>query len=234
MLNVTAKGLRFIKRRVFPLKTNFWEYSGRIEFATQFLRKEASPQSKILDVGGAPGDNLLKKQGIQNVTVLDLNPKSDIVGTASSIPLQDSSVDFVTCLDTFEHIPTQDRAKSLNELIRVAKKAVVLVAPQNTDANLRAEALVLKYVDDPFLHEHKQFGLLDTEDVEAQLQDLQNRNIIKSFQKSQIDNLLLWVCLMTEDHVNSSAIYQEARFLEDAFYPRRAAYIIWKFERITQ
>jgi hypothetical protein len=224
-----AKLVRFLKRRIFPLQTAFWEYSGRISTAADYLKNHMSAGDQVLDVGGSPGNNLLRSWGIQNVTVLDLNPKADIVASAENIPAPDGNYAFVTCLDTMEHIPQELRSKVVSELVRVASKAVILIAPQDTEENRRAEELVLNYNDDLFLKEHRQYGLMDTNKVERQLDKMQASGLIKQYTKKELDNLLTWTCLMTEDCVNSSKIYQDAQFLENGFFARRAGYFVSKF-----
>jgi hypothetical protein len=223
-----AKLVRFLKRRIFPLQTAFWEYSGRISTAADYLKNHMSAGDQVLDVGGSPGNNLLRSWGIQNVTVLDLNPKADIVASAENIPAPDGNYAFVTCLDTMEHIPQELRSKVVSELVRVASKAVILIAPQDTEENRRAEELVLRYVQDPFLLEHKSFGLMNIQEIESNLAEMRTAGVVKDFTKREIDNLLTWTCLMTEDCVNSSKIYREAQFLENGFFARRAVYTITK------
>jgi SAM-dependent methyltransferase len=48
---------------------------------------------------------------------------------ASSLPFRDRSFDVCLCVDTFEHFPRSDRRKVAEELIRVAKKIVILHMP---------------------------------------------------------------------------------------------------------
>lgn len=103
------------------------------------------PRCRVLDVGGATGNNLLKEFGIDDVVTLDLNRDADVVASADRIPLVDKSFDIVTCIDTLEHIPKESRVQAVKEMLRVASKAVLLVAPMNSENNRRAEELVLRY-----------------------------------------------------------------------------------------
>jgi hypothetical protein len=220
--------LRAIKRRVFPLKTHFWEYYGRMTFASEFLQREGGREVRVLDVGGAPGDNLLKKFGIPDVTTLDLDERSDIVASADHMPLADDSYDFVTCLDTLEHMPRPMRPRAIAEMVRVARRGLAVVAPQDTAENRKAEELVLRYVPDPFVTEHRASGLWDSAETERQLERLRENGQIARFERHELDNLLLWVCLMVEDYANLSEIYEQASFLENRFHARRVGLLVWK------
>lgn len=220
--------LRAFKRLVFPQKTHYWEYYGRMKLVSDFLKIEGAAESTVLDVGGAPGDNLLRQFGISTVTILDVNRKADIVASADQIPLPDQSFDYVTCIDTMEHIRQELRPQVIEELVRVARLGIIIVAPQDTEHNRRAEDLVLQYVDDCFLREHRAFGLWNARATEEQLQKLKTGNKIARYERREIDDLLTWTVLMTMDHANSSEIYAKASFLENQFFGRRVAFLIWK------
>ena len=198
-----------------------WEYYNRLYFISSAIKKLNIPSAKILDVGGATGDNLLSKFGISNVTTLDLSPHADIVANADNIPAKNNSYDIVTCIDTLEHIPPENREQVIYELIRVATKAIFITAPVNSPENNNAEQLVLKYVKNDFLKEHQKYGLVDFQKIISILHKEKNNGLISSFDCSEIDDLLNWVIMMTSGHVNESKIYREAYFLENKFYPRR-------------
>lgn len=116
------KVLRFIKRKVIPQKTHFWEYYGRVKFASDAIANSGLKNYKVLDIGGATGNNLLKKFGIQNVTTLDLKEGADTVASAAEIPVADGAFNFVTSLDMLEHVPPGLRSKVVSEMVRVAKR----------------------------------------------------------------------------------------------------------------
>jgi len=205
-----------------------WEYYNRLHIISSAIKKLNIPSAKILDVGGATGDNLLSKFGISNVTTLDLAPNADIVASADNMPAADNSYDIVTCIDTLEHIPPEKRERVIHELIRVAGKAVFAAAPVNSPENNKAEQLVLKYIKNHFLTEHQKYGLVDFQKIISILHKEKTGGIITSFESSEIDDLLNWVIMMTSGHVNESAIYQEAYFLENKFHPRRTVISIYK------
>lgn len=225
----SQKVLRFIKRKVIPQKTHFWEYYGRLKFATEVINKTGIKNFKVLDIGGATGDNLLKKFGVQNVTTLDLKPGADIVASAAEIPLDDGTYNFVTSLDMMEHVPQDLRSKVISEMIRVAKNMVIIVAPVNSKENIWAEDFVLKYRHADFLIEHKDQGLVDFDLICSQLDKYKQDRKIASYERTELDNLQTWVSLMTEDFGDSSEIYQKCyEQLENKFVPRRIALVIHK------
>lgn len=175
----------------------------------------------VLDIGGVPGGNLLLRFGVHGVTTLDLSKSADIVARAKSLPLKDNSFDVVTCIDTLEHIPQQFREKTLDEIIRVAAAAVIIVAPQNTAENNLAEQIVLKHCKVGFLDEHQALGLVDFERLEKKLDQYRTDGRIKDYVRYEMDDLLNWVNMMTRDIKNGSAVYLEAYTLENRFCPRR-------------
>jgi hypothetical protein len=112
--------------------------------------------------------------------------------------------------------------------VRVASKAVYLVAPFDSEENNRAEELVLKYKKNWAIKEHKIYGLVDFDKIESVLHSLKENQTIKNFQKKELDNLLNWVTMMLSNHADESKIYQETHFLENRFVPRRIALSIYK------
>jgi hypothetical protein len=199
-----------------------------MHFTSREIARFGLADSPILDVGGAPGDNLLKKFGLRNVKTLDLNPNADIVASAAEIPLADNAYPVVTCIDTFEHIPVELRTRVLNELIRVAENVVIVIAPVQSKENVAAEELVLKYRNASFLVEHRLFGLVDFDTLTLELQRLQTEGQITEFRRTEIDNLHTWICLMVEDYADTSQVYQDTIEFENRFIPRRVALVIRK------
>lgn len=202
---------------------HFWEYFNRLNYVSSQIKEYSLDSFTVLDIGGVPGNNLLSRFGIKEVTTLDINENADIVASADKIPLEDNTFDFVTCLDTFEHLANEIRLNALDEIIRVAKVAAFIVAPIDTEENNRAEELVIKYNPVDFLLEHRKYGLVNFTDIENRLDKLKKEGKINIYEEYYMDNLLTWVCLMVEFRVSASQIYNEAYFLENDFYPRRKA-----------
>lgn len=206
----------------------YWEYYNRLNFVSSRIKELNLSAPSILDVGGATGNNLLSKFGIPNVTTLDTNPHADMIESADNIPAQNNSYDIVTCIDTLEHIPLENREQVIYELIRVASKAIFIVAPVDSPGNNKAEQLVLKYVENKFIEEHQKYGLVNFEQIKSILHKKKIKGIIKDYKTTELDDLLNWVIMMTRGHVNETVIYQKCFFLENRFYPRRNAISVYK------
>ncbi len=206
----------------------FWEYYNRFSFVSNKIQQLPISNPKILDIGGATGKNLFEKFDVKNVTTLDINSEADIIASVDNIPLDDNSYDVVTCIDMLEHIPKAIREIAVNEILRVVSFAAFIIAPVNSDENIRAEKLVLKYTKNHFLQEHQRYGLVDFIKIESMLLKLKEKGEIINFEKSEIDDLLNWVSMMTRFNLFShNKIYKESIFLENRFVPRRIALSIY-------
>jgi hypothetical protein len=51
------------------------------------------------------------------------------LGTITALPFADCSFPVVTCIDVLEHLSPQDRERGINELVRVATRAIVVAYP---------------------------------------------------------------------------------------------------------
>ena len=170
-----------------------------------------------------------KNSAVKNVTTLDLKEGADIVASAAQMPVQDNSFDFVTSLDMMEHVRQDLRSKIIDEMIRIAKIFVAIVAPVKSPENMWAEDLVLSYRHVDFLQEHQEQGLVDFDQIENQLNQLKSIGKISAVRRAELDNLQTWVSLMTEDFCDSSEVYTRCyERLENRFVPRRIALVISK------
>ena len=85
----------------------------------------------ILDVGGDIGHLryfLPKKE----ITIADVSGKADVKIKNTGkyrLPFKDKEFDAVVSIDTFQYVKKEQRKDFINELIRVAKKYVVVTAP---------------------------------------------------------------------------------------------------------
>lgn len=98
----------------------------------------------VLDIGGGTGEALCLPEDWRLVSVdVRMAPCTDFVcGSADRLPFGDCSFDIATCLDTLEHLPTDRRKESLTEMSRVARKAVLVTAPFNSEDVRAAENTV--------------------------------------------------------------------------------------------
>ncbi len=103
-----------------------------------------------------------------DVLVLD-QAESDLPhyqrGDGTRLDFPDNAFDFVTTADTLEHIPADLRADFVNELMRVARYGIVLVAPFKQPVVEAAEDLLFRYIEVELgriqaqLAEHRGYGL---------------------------------------------------------------------------
>jgi hypothetical protein len=93
----------------------------------------------ILDVGGV-GRQLQLFLPHAVVTSANVEAPADLLVTGSRLPLPDDSFDAVTSLDVLEHLARDARRTHLEELIRVARRRIVVSCPLGTAAHLAAEA----------------------------------------------------------------------------------------------
>jgi ubiquinone/menaquinone biosynthesis C-methylase UbiE len=56
-----------------------------------------------------------------------------IVADACCLPFDDASKDFVISVDSLEHVPAKDRPIYISELVRVARRGVLLTCPMQSD-----------------------------------------------------------------------------------------------------
>ncbi len=124
---------RQIGLRIWNRDEHYWESYNRLRFVSDLIKKLGVPNPRVLDVGDTRRNNLFKKFDIKDVTTLDIDPLANIVASADNIPLRDNAYDIVTCIDMLEHVPRRIRNKVVREIVRVASKAVFLIAPVDSD-----------------------------------------------------------------------------------------------------
>jgi len=119
---------------------------------------------KILDVGGRGGQfkDFLKEDKYYILDLRESERKEEnyIVGDIRDAPLKNSSFDVVISSDLYEHIPREDRLKTVSEMLRLSKNFIVLGAPfyskEVEDAEIRVYDFFLKNAGEPhpWLKEH--------------------------------------------------------------------------------
>lgn len=86
----------------------------------------------VLEVGMGNGfvTASLRREGIE-VKTMDVAPDlgPDIVASVTDIPLADGSVDVALCCQVLEHIPFSEFPAGVRELVRVARKGLVISLP---------------------------------------------------------------------------------------------------------
>lgn len=115
-----------------------------------------------------------------------------------NIPFPNGEFAVVVCLDTFEHLPADERADALAELIRVTRKngRIYLGYPAGS-LSVRAEKFIncsfkkIHRRDHPWLIEHRRIGLPDKNDVFGWIAE--KKIGVKIISSSSNANLLIWV-----------------------------------------
>jgi len=115
----------FVRRKltIFSMSPDCYQ---RYKFVSDILLKEGC--ETVLDVGG--GSWRFFKRFLPNTKSLTVDIEGgNIIGSGTSLPFEKNSFDAVTALETLEHVEKKDRKKFIQELIRVAKKCVIISVP---------------------------------------------------------------------------------------------------------
>lgn len=122
-----------------PTTTGMWRMLRMVDFAASF----ADDGGSWLTIGDAYGHDslMLRDHGIGTVVASNLNASLLRMGreagalgevleiNAESIALPDDSFDYVLCKEAYHHMPRPMLA--VYEMLRVARKAVILIEPQD-------------------------------------------------------------------------------------------------------
>lgn len=137
----------------------------------QSVAHMVKPKQTILDVGG--GVDVLSRF-VENKVVVSNLQSGDVLADGKNLPFKENSFDVVTSIDVIEHVPKKDRKKFIEELLRVAKKKVILSAPLGTKGHIETERRLLKIFDGKkikadFLREHLVRGLPSLSELKTYL-----------------------------------------------------------------
>jgi len=128
--------------------------------------------STVMDVGGR-GHQLARFLPSAKVSTANVVPPADFIVDARVLPFTDGQFDVVTSCDTLEHMPAEQRPGHIAELVRVARRRLVICCPYGSPEKQKAEWDVAEVVRDvvgttlPYLQEHLEFGFPPEEDVLA-------------------------------------------------------------------
>lgn len=148
-----------------------------------------------------------------------------VQGDGMACPFADRAFDVVVALDVLEHVPADRRPTFLAELMRLAKRGVVIAAPFASDAVSACEGAANDYYRDlhgadyPWLAEHQARGLPDLTETMDQIRAL-------GWQATAwgAGSLALWGKLMQAHfYVNSEPDLLELRGDVDEIYNRALA-----------
>lgn len=156
-------------------------------------------QMRVLDVGGRGAKLQWFFPENTNYTILDAAPGTAdedceyVQGNAQKIPFSDNNFDIVVSTDMIEHIDKPFRAPVIREMLRVAKKYLILGVPCGNGLIAKAEDFVNRQYksitekEHPFLNEHIFYGLPDEEKIED---ILSNEGV--NYLKIKEGNLMSW------------------------------------------
>lgn len=195
------------------------------------LREGRPDPQRVLDLGG----HAYSTDGSRSVLpirlclpqddtfVLDLQSCDSmgfVRGSGTAIPFAGDSFDVVVTCDTLEHVPSQERRCFLNELLRVTRDFVVLVAPLYQPVTRLAEEILELFITKTLgvvhtaLQEHLLLGLPKPVEVEGFLKEAKVEYV--QFPSGYVDN---WLIMMMLKHLLFSVPGSlEMHQMIDAFY----------------
>ncbi len=135
-------------------------------------RLAGSPAS-VLDVGGIRGELglFLPDSAITRINMAGEDADAHFDG--DRLPFGDRSFDAAVSLDVLEHIPAAARARHITELVRVARRCVIVCCPLGSPGHIAAEAeLATEYAETTgerhrYLDEHLETGLPSEEELRS-------------------------------------------------------------------
>jgi hypothetical protein len=102
------------------------------------------------------------------------------VVTRHPLPFRDSSFDIVISLDTFEHIPRESRLDIITEMLRIARRYVIIGFPEGDAAEKHDTAMETYFTNQhgsphPFFVEHREYRVPRPGDLDAYVDNACNQ-----------------------------------------------------------
>jgi hypothetical protein len=132
----------------------------------------AGDAATVADVGGRRTE-LAKLLPRATVTTVNVEPPADLLFDGLTVPMGDDSVDAATSSDVIEHIAPEGRSAHLKELVRIARRRVVLCCPLGSPYHQTASEEMAQWLTEqlgrnlPFLEEHLENGLPTQDELSA-------------------------------------------------------------------
>lgn len=143
------------------------------------LEREALAGASILEVGsGGKGITPYLRRRIVGCDLAFPEPEPElekVTATAIRLPFREASFDVVLSVDSLEHLTAPERPVALSELVRVARRMVIVTVPSGAPA-ARQDQEFADYASrhgspvSPFLEEHLANGLPDPGDIRRDLE----------------------------------------------------------------
>lgn len=157
--------------------------TGRDTFARhlgiRLLLKEHKPMT-VIDIGGEGRLKLFLSWAKVSAANIRGGAGVDHVIADKVLPFGDGSYEAAVSVDTLEHIPKNDRLPFLREMLRTARKVVVVCAPLGTEQHITHEKEILQRwtgtaSDADYLKEHIENGLPTPGEVAAMATELNGK-----------------------------------------------------------
>jgi hypothetical protein len=181
-----------------------WNLDAALRYLPVAEHLNRSGAEQVLDVGSG-GAGLSLYWGRQTIALdvsLPQAPQGSLIrpvlGTARALPFRDRSIEVIVSCDVLEHIPQADRSEVLSEMVRVARRQIILAAPCGRLAHEAEEEVAQVYREKtneghPWLQEHLDHGLPGATELEATILSLAEEHGRKAdIQVRKHMNLKLW------------------------------------------
>jgi SAM-dependent methyltransferase len=148
---------------------------GRDTFARHLCVKELLRRigaKTVIDIGGEGRLKIFVVNAKVSSANITAGPGVDNIIKGSELPFEDGSFDAAVSIDTLEHMPREARSHFIGEMIRIARKGLVLCAPLGTKEHINYEKQLLESGllsgrDAEYLKEHVINGLPTPDELAA-------------------------------------------------------------------
>lgn len=144
------------------------------------LKKEKLLENTMLEIGsGCSGITPFIKKKVTGVDIEIACPPSEYLTyinyKGDYLPFENNSFDVLVSVDTLEHIPPNLRPPHIDEMLRTARKAIIIHVPLGRFAETHDKSLYDYYKsihkkEDKFFNEHVLYGLPDHRSLLKMLQ----------------------------------------------------------------
>ena len=166
------------------------------------IKKAKLIDSKILEIGsGSLGITPYLKRSIDGIDVDFSGPQTKLLnkikGSAEKLPFHRNSYDVTIAVDILEHLEKDQRAKAIYEMLRIAKRLVVIVVPvgklsEKQDRQLANYWQKIFQDKNQYFMEHLKNGLPQADEILVSI-DKSLRQLDKKAQVTSFPSLNLFV-----------------------------------------